>query len=170
MDRNAITEAAAAIRQLAEQEGVPRSRIVVDDDGVGGGVVDLLPGCVAFKGGGKVIGKGEYQNLKAQCSYELAAHVNDGLVAWEPDSYHEEVSTELRWVKRDKVDSDGKLRILGKDKVKEGLGRSPDFADAMMMRMVLELRGDVVGSDYLRGKGKRHRHEAFVDNIRKTIR
>jgi hypothetical protein len=36
--------------------------------------------------------------------------------------------------------------------------------------MVLELRGDVVGSDYLRTKGKRHRHEAFVDNIRKSIR
>jgi hypothetical protein len=170
MDRNAITEAAAAIRQLAEQEGVPRSRIVVDDDGIGGGVVDLLPGCVAFKGGGKVICAGEYQNLKAQCSYELAAHVNDGLVAWEPEAYHEEVSTELRWVKRDKVDSDGKLRILGKEKVKEGLGRSPDFADAMMMRMVLELRGDVVGSDYLRSKGRAHRRSAFVDNLRKTIR
>ena len=170
MDRNAITEAAAAIKQLAEQEGVPRSRIVVDDDGIGGGVVDLLPGCVAFKGGGKVIGKGEYQNLKAQCSYELAAHVNDGLVAWEPDSYHEEVSTELRWVKRDKVDSDGKLRILGKDKVKEGLGRSPDFADAMMMRMVLELRGDPVGSDYLRTKGKRHRREQVTEQIRDHFR
>lgn len=170
MERNAITEAAAAIRQLAEQEGVPRSRIVVDDDGIGGGVVDLLPGCVAFKGGGKVIGKGEYQNLKAQCSYELAAHVNDGLVAWEPDSYHEEVSTELRWVKRDKVDSDGKLRILGKDKVKEGLGRSPDFADAMMMRMVLELRGDPVGSDYLRTKGKRHRREQVTEQIRDHFR
>ena len=170
MDRNAITEAAAAIRQLAEQEGVARSRIVVDDDGIGGGVVDLLPGCVAFKGGGKVIGKGEYMNLKAQCSYELAAHVNDGMVAWEPDGWHDEVSTELRWVKRDKVDSDGKLRILGKDKVKEGLGRSPDFADAMMMRMALELRGDVVGSDYLRTKGQRHRRTSFVDNIRKSIR
>lgn len=170
MQRNAITEAAAAIKQLAEQEGVPRSRIVVDDDGIGGGVVDLLPGCYAFKGGAKVIGKGEYQHLKAQCSYELAAHVNDGLVAWEPDSYHEEVSTELRWVKRDKVDSDGKLRILGKDKVKEGLGRSPDFADAMMMRMVLELRGDPVGSDYLRTKGKRHRREQVTEQIRDNIR
>jgi hypothetical protein len=92
------------------------------------------------------------------------------MVAWEPDGWHDEVSTELRWVKRDKVDSDGKLRILGKDKVKEGLGRSPDFADAMMMRMVLELRGDVVGSDYLRTKGQRHRRTSFVDNIRKSIR
>jgi hypothetical protein len=36
--------------------------------------------------------------------------------------------------------------------------------------MVLELRGDVVGSDYLRGKGRAHRRGAFVDNLRKTIR
>jgi len=68
------------------------------------------------------------------------------------------------------VDSDGKLRILGKDKVKEGLGRSPDFADAMMMRMVLELRGDPVGSDYLRTKGKRHRREQVTEQIRDHFR
>jgi hypothetical protein len=35
--------------------------------------------------------------------------------------------------------------------------------------MVLELRGDVVGSNYLRAKGQRHRRGAFVDNIRKSI-
>ena len=51
------------------------------------------------------------------------------------------ISQDLGWVKRDKIDHDGKLRILPKEKVKEGLGRSPDDADVMMMRMVFELRG-----------------------------
>jgi hypothetical protein len=68
------------------------------------------------------------------------------------------------------VDSDGKLVVLGKDKVKEGLGRSPDLADALMMRMVLELRADPVGSDYLRAKGKAHRSSQFVNHLRNTIR
>ena len=37
------------------------------------------------------------------------------------------------------VDSDGKLAILPKYKVRELLGRSPDYADALMMRMYFEL-------------------------------
>jgi hypothetical protein len=43
--------------------------------------------------------------------------------------------------------------------VKEGIGRSPDFADVLMMRMVFELRGTPVGTDYLRAKGKRYHRE-----------
>jgi len=47
---------------------------------------------------------------------------------------------ELEQVKRDKIDSDGKLTILSKEKVKELLGRSPDYSDALMMRMWFKFR------------------------------
>jgi hypothetical protein len=170
LPRSSVVESAEVIKRLAAEHKVARSRIVVDDDGVGGGVVDLLPGCVAFKGGAKVIGESNYRNLKAQCSYILAERVNARSMAWVVDAWQEEVMAELRWVKRDRVDSDGKLVVLGKDKVKEGLGRSPDLADALMMRMVLELRADPVGSDYLRAKGRQHRRSEFVNHLRNTIR
>jgi len=45
------------------------------------------------------------------------------------------MTKELEQVKRDKIDSDGKLQIIPKDKVKELIGRSPDYSDALMMRM-----------------------------------
>jgi len=45
------------------------------------------------------------------------------------------MSKELEQVKRDKIDSDGKLQLLSKEKVKESIGRSPDYSDALMMRM-----------------------------------
>jgi hypothetical protein len=170
LPRSSVVESAEVIKRLAAEHKVARSRIVVDDDGIGGGVVDLLPGCVAFKGGAKVIGESNYRNLKAQCSYILAERVNARSMAWVVDAWQEEVMAELRWVKRDRVDSDGKLVVLGKDKVKEGLGRSPDLADALMMRMVLELRADPVGSDYLRAKGRQHRRGEFVNHLRNTIR
>ena len=170
MPRSSVVESADVIKRLAAERGVARSRIVVDDDGVGGGVVDLLPGCVAFKGGAKVVGESNYRNLKAQCSYTLAERVNARLVAWQVDAWQDEVMAELRWIKRDKVDSDGKLIVLGKDKVKEGLGRSPDLADALMMRMVLELKAQPVGSDYLRAKGKAHRNTQFTQAIKDTWR
>jgi hypothetical protein len=37
------------------------------------------------------------------------------------------------------VDSDGKLKVIPKDLIKEALGRSPDFADMIAMRMWFDL-------------------------------
>jgi hypothetical protein len=37
------------------------------------------------------------------------------------------------------MDKDNKLQIIGKDKIKNSIGRSPDFSDALMMRMYFEL-------------------------------
>ena len=42
-------------------------------------------------------------------------------------------------VKRTNIDKDSKLSILSKDKVKDLIGRSPDYSDALMMRMYYEL-------------------------------
>jgi hypothetical protein len=163
MEKSSVPEAAAAITSMSKMEGVGRSNIAIDDDGIGGGVVDLLPGCYAFKGGAKPIPvKGQevnFVNLKAQCYYLLSEHINERELHWMPDGYRDKLSEELAWVKRDKMDSDMKLRILPKERVKEGIGRSPDFADALMMRMVFELRPETVGSSYLRAKGKRYHKE-----------
>lgn len=169
MEKSGVPETAAAIISLARTEGVQRSRIVIDDDGIGGGVVDLLPGCYAFKGGAKPIeqkGKDqEFQNLKSQCCFVLADYVNGGDIYIATEAHQAEIQQELGHVKRDRVDEDKKLKVLGKDKVKESLGRSPDFADVMMMRMIFELRGSDTLTTYLSRNGQRiqqtQRKEAF---------
>lgn len=135
-----VPEVAAAVDAMARTMGCGRHRVVVDDDGIGGGVVDLLPGCVGFKGGSKPRHEENYANLKSQCSYVLAERVKARAIHVAVEDYAEQLRDELAWVKRHKMDMDGKLMVLPKDKVKEGLGRSPDFSDAMMMRMVLELQ------------------------------
>jgi len=174
MDKSSVPEVAAAVTSLSKLEGVARSRIVVDDDGIGGGVTDLLPGCYAFKGGSKPIPvKGQdvnFVNLKSQCYYLLAEHINEREVHYGHELNRDKVSEELAWVKRDKMDTDMKLRVLPKEKVKEGIGRSPDFADNLMMRMVFELRPDPVGSAYLRAKGKRYRKEDTAQAIKEHFR
>jgi hypothetical protein len=38
------------------------------------------------------------------------------------------------------MDKDGKREVLSKDEIKEQLGRSPDYADMIMMRYYFELR------------------------------
>ena len=50
------------------------------------------------------------------------------------------LTKELEQVRRDKIDKDTKLAIVPKEKVKQMLGRSPDYSDAIMMRMYYELR------------------------------
>lgn len=169
MEKSSVPQVADAVRQACEEEKIPRSHVVVDDDGVGGGVADMLPGCVRFNGGAKPIEvKGQeqnYKNLKAQCSYALADRVNTRSVAIAFAGHEDSISEDLGWVKRDKMDMDTKLCILPKEKVKEGLGRSPDDADVMMMRMVFELRGTGQMNTSLYRKGdtfeRLARREAF---------
>ena len=55
------------------------------------------------------------------------------------DDLKEGLIEELEQIKRKNSDKDGKLEIIGKDEIKENLGRSPDLADCLMMRMYFEL-------------------------------
>lgn len=170
-DKTSVTYCAERIGQLCMDYNVGRSRVVVDDDGVGGGVVDILRGCTPFRGGSGAIERKtrteNYANLKSQCSYTLAEKVNARAIYIATEANRDRIAEELAWIKRADMDKDGKLRILGKDKVKEGIGRSPDFADALMMRMVLELKPEGVGTDYLRAKGKRYARDERREAINK---
>jgi phage terminase large subunit len=141
LDTNTIVEAANVIKELQRKEGVKLSNIIVDDDGIGGGVRDILR-CKPFQNNGKVINGENYTNLKTQCYYKLAEQINSGQVYVSPNSpkMKETIIQELEQVRRFNIDKDSKLAMLPKEKVKDVLGRSPDFSDALMMRMWYELK------------------------------
>ncbi len=141
LDTNTIVEAANVIKELQRKEGVKLSNIIVDDDGIGGGVRDILR-CKPFQNNGKVINGENYTNLKTQCYYKLAEQINSGQVYVNPNSpkMKETIIQELEQVRRFNIDKDSKLAILPKEKVKDVLGRSPDFSDALMIRMWYELK------------------------------
>lgn len=142
MGKNLIPEAAKAIQDLQKRYNVTTSKVVVDEDGIGGGVVDILS-CHGFvnnskplevKDGDQMV-KPNFDNLKSQCYFLLADYVNDGLMYIEDDTHKEAIIEELEAVKDKDIDSDMKKGVLPKEKVKELIGRSPDFSDAIMMRM-----------------------------------
>jgi hypothetical protein len=118
---------------------VANSNIIVDQDGMGAGLVDYMK-VRGFQNGGKAL-KGNFINLKSECYYKLANMVNDNTIYIEAanSTQKEAIIQELEAVKSYKIDSDGKLRILPKDKVKELIGRSPDYSDTLMMRMFFEI-------------------------------
>jgi hypothetical protein len=86
--------------------------------------------------------KENYDNLKSQCYFRMAERINRNELYLECDS--EEVKQwiieELEQVKQKALDSDLKKGVVPKDKVKELIGRSPDFSDAIMQREYFELK------------------------------
>ena len=143
-DTNTITQVADEIKKIQRLENVPLTNIIVDDDGVGGGCRDILR-CKGFVNNSKAINNENFTNLKTQCYYKLADYINTGkiYVATKDITIKENLTKELEQVRRDKIDKDTKLAIIPKEKVKQQLGRSPDYSDALMMRMYYELKPNV---------------------------
>lgn len=140
LGKSTIPESANLIRELQTKYNVNTANIIVDEDGVGGGVKDLL-GCKGFVNNSKALEvKGQSQNfanLKSQCYYKLAEVINSNLIAI-PNIDHkvkELLIQELEQVKLPAELDTQRIRILSKDEVKKIIGRSPDYSDTLMMRM-----------------------------------
>lgn len=138
-----VTDTVEIIQKNMRDYNIPLQNIIADSDGVGSGVVDVLR-CKGFVNNSRPINENgksvQYQNLKSQCYFHLADKINNGEISISETQYKQNIIEELEQVKRYKIDSDGKLSVLPKESVKMLLGRSPDFADALMMRMWFELK------------------------------
>lgn len=147
------------IRDILSVEQIPYSHAVIDEDGIGGGVVDALKGVRGFVANSsplediRVNTKSEetpnYRNLKAQCGYMLAELINNHKVSVKPIiidceetvDYEDLLTEDLEQIKAKDIDNDDKkLDLVSKDVIKESLGRSPDYSDNMIMRMIFFLR------------------------------
>lgn len=134
------------IRDIAAKERIPFSNILVDEDGIGGGLVDNLrvKGFVANSTPLERIDgvKENYGSLKAQCAYILAEKVNSHQirVECEDEAVKNLLITDLEQIKTKDADKDGKLKIISKEEIKENIGRSPDVGDTFIMRMYFDLQ------------------------------
>lgn len=158
--KQTTTKTEQQTKDFAAAEHTPYSHTLIDDDGIGGGVVDHLLGVQAFNGGSSpvasaqeirarqekvrhdLIPKTVYGNLKAQCGWKMAELINEHKVAFRTPEKRDLIIEELTALLRDaNPGSDGKKFLRPKDKVKQDLlGKSPDIADAIMMRAFFELK------------------------------
>lgn len=143
--KQGIDETSQKIIIACRDKGIPYSHVLVDEDGVGGGVVDSVRGIKGFHANSSPFedkqGKTNYQNLKTQCAYKLAEEINAHNLAVEFQDIiiREKITEELEQIKSKDKDKDGKLKIVPKDEVKEILQRSPDDSDCLLMRMWFEV-------------------------------
>ena len=138
--KSAINEVVNEIRLLQQQYAVRLTNIIVDEDGVGGGVKDYMR-CRGFVNNSKAMKGENYQNLKTQCYYKLADMVNTAQIGIDCKDVNikNNIIEELEQVRTKDADKDNKLQIIPKETVKDIIGRSPDYADALAMRMFFEI-------------------------------
>lgn len=141
LTKKPTTWVTSQIMKLAQEYEIPLSQIIVDEDGVGGGVVDQL-GCKGFVNNSSPLYGENFNNLKSQCYFKLADIVRANLmyVAADDPEFVARLIEEFEQVKQKDMDKDGKKQVVPKDKVKEMLGRSPDISDMVMMRMYWEIK------------------------------
>jgi len=138
------------IHELRIQYGIPLKNVIYDADGLqtftrhstkSGNLLGATP----FNNGGtpvKVSGKTEsFKNLKAQCYYLFADAVKNNELFIEDKTYRKQIIEELEQINRQPLLDDGKIAMEKKDDVRKRFGRSPDFADALMMRYFFEIKG-----------------------------
>ena len=140
------TEIVNIIRWFQEKYWVKNSNTICDEDWVWWWVVDQLL-CKGFVNNSSPILNEEnrwirnYKNLKDQCYFELLPFVlsNKIKLIVNSDDVKECIIEELDVIKQKNPDKEWKLQISTKEEIKRLIWRSPDFADAIAMRMWFEL-------------------------------
>jgi hypothetical protein len=140
-DKNTIVEAYNEARRLQAKYNVPNSQTIADEDGVGGGLVDMLR-CEGFVNNSKALNGENYENLKSQCSILMAKKIQNRECGEVSNNNHirDLVSEEMEQIKQKEIDKDTRLGIISKDVIKANIGRSPDHWDSIMMRYYFELK------------------------------
>jgi len=84
-----------------------------------------------------------FANLKSQCYFYLADYVNKGRISCYKavnNKVKSMIIEDLEQIKQKDPDKEKPLRVISKEEIKEQLGRSTDFGDAMAMRMYYEIK------------------------------
>jgi len=138
--KSSVNEVVDVVRQMQQSNQVNLRNIIVDEDGVGGGVKDYLR-CQGFVNNARPIKGENYQNLKTQCYYKLADLINKGQIGIDCNDINikNNIIEECEQIRMKDADKDNKLQMIPKETVKDIIGRSPDFSDALAMRMYYEI-------------------------------
>jgi len=154
LQKKSLAESVDEIRALQRKYHIPASSIIIDADGIGSGVTDQLPGSIGFHANQKPFpvpsqGLSAFQNMKVQCYFKLHELMEEGRLSISPQiastiingsTIRDLLSNELEAIHRASEVFETKIAINSKDEQKRLLGKSPDFADALMLRMYFELK------------------------------
>lgn len=143
----------AHVREALMLPAVLRVRLIVDDDGVGGGVTDRLretlvteipPGLrervdlVAFRGGERALDPERFTNKRTEAWFRTKWRLDALDIPSDDELAADLVSVAYR------MTSTGQLQAERKEDVKKRLGRSPDRGDALVMLLEPERHASAI--------------------------
>ena len=140
------------IKEFAQRFKINMRNVVVDEDGLGGWIVDHLR-CLGFVNNSSPVDtrtanekkenrtpKPNYWHLKDQCYKLLSDNIRGINTKVFPDRIKDRIVEELDAVAQIEIDKDGPFRIIKKEEIKKILGYSPDWSDNFAMRMYILLK------------------------------
>lgn len=135
------TELSDEIKEKMRSYGIHPGNVIIDSDGVGGGVADVIRG-TNFVNNSSPLHKENFSNLKSQCYVKLSEMFKENKISLNimDPAIVDDLTQELLAVKLKDVDKDNKVAVMSKDEMKKILGKSPDISDALMMRMYWEIK------------------------------
>jgi hypothetical protein len=141
MKKSTAKEIEDSLVKLKTEKGVGNTNIIADSDGLGAYLSAYINNIVTFHGGSSAVNKKEFGNIKDECGFKLAEKIqNREILIICSKAQEEEIRKEISiCLKRDNVDTD-KKKLIKKEKMKELLGRSPDYLDMLLMRMWFEIK------------------------------
>lgn len=148
-DKSKTTDIQNCIKALQKKHGIPKDQCIADADGVGGGVVDNLD-IIGFNNNATAfdedLGDGKdtprYRNAQTQLLVYLAEKIiNENKMYISADineAQKEAIKEELDTIE---VDPDYEvITLIKKAKIKEDIGRSPDYRDMIFMRAYFDFK------------------------------
>jgi len=134
-------ELSTVIKSLMVSNGIHPQQVIIDSDGVGGGVADQIKG-TNFVNNSRPLHEQNFSNLKSQCYVKLSEMFKEGKLSLNllDPTIVEDLTQELLSVKLKDIDKDNKVSVQSKEEMKRTLGKSPDLSDCMMMRMLPEIK------------------------------
>jgi len=127
------------IKSTANRYNVQTRNIAYDSDGVGNYLSQYLRTARGIINNGTPYKKENYKNLKTQLYYKLGELIREGSIKMITDKFKKEIEDELSIVERkERLNLDSKMEINSKAEMKQVLGHSPDYADAIAYGMVFQ--------------------------------
>jgi hypothetical protein len=131
------------LKKLIQSKGVYNSKVVSDADGLGNYLESYIKNIKPFRGNKRATKSREFDNIKSECAWKLAEMINKREIKVictdkQEEALKQELSVCLR---RDNADlDDQKKKLIKKPQMKQELGRSPDYFDVLLMKMVFHLK------------------------------
>ena len=126
-----------SLRELKDNNAVGNTNIIADADGLGNYLESYIKNIKPFHAVKRAFTKNEYATIKDECAFKLAEVINQRAIYIQCSPQQEErLKQQLSsCLKRDNLGTDGKKKIIGKPKMKEYYGKSPDDLDVLIMGM-----------------------------------